>query len=88
MEITIPVTEEEKIEVINSIKLLNGIRHIKYMSQAMIANGTSIKATKVRAILAELINEKRITQYAATTNKKLQRYYYIINEQPLEAEKS
>lgn len=80
MQITIPVHEEEKLAVIESIKQLNDVRHLKYMSQAMIANGAGIKATKVRAVLMALIEEGRITQYAATDNPKLQRFYYVVNE--------
>jgi transcription initiation factor IIE alpha subunit len=80
MEIQIPVSDQEKKQVINAIKRLNAIGHLQHMSQAMIANSTGIKATKIRVILAELIKEERITQYVVTQNKSLQRYYYIIND--------
>lgn len=80
MEIQIPVSEQEKEQVISAIKRLNAIGHLQHMSQAMIANSTGIKATKIRVILAELIKEEQITQYVVTQNKSLQRYYYVIND--------
>lgn len=79
MEIQIPVSDKEKKQVIDAIKKLNAIGHLQYMSQAMIANSTGIKATKIRVVLAELIKEEQITQYVVTQNKSLQRYYYIVN---------
>lgn len=78
----IEVSDEEKALVIAAIKTLNDIPHIRYMSQSMIASAAGIKATKVRAVLAELIKEDAIIQYAATENKKLQRYYYTIEPIP------
>ena len=50
------------------------------MSQSMIANSADIKATKVRSVLQELVDEKRIIQYAVTSNRHLQRYYYVVNK--------
>ena len=86
MEIQITISETEKEKTIKAIKQLNSIGHLQYMSQAMIANSSGIKATKIRSILTELISEERITQYVVTQNKSLQRYYYIVNEaQPEEA---
>lgn len=82
MEIIIEITEEEKETVLTVIHELNELQHVKYMSQAMIANAAKIKATKVRHILTALIAENRITQYAATENKRLQRFYYTINAVP------
>lgn len=80
MEIIIPISEEEKTKTIAAIKQLNSIGHLKYMSQAMIANSAGIKATKIRAILTELINEGKVIQYAITQNTHLQRYYYVVVE--------
>jgi ribosomal protein S25 len=80
LEIKIPIHDHEKQAVLDAIKQLNSIPHLRYMSQAMIANSAGIKATKTRAVLATLIEEGRITQYAATDNPKLQRFYYVINE--------
>ena len=85
MEIIIPISEEEKEKTIKAIKQLNSIGHLKFMSQAMIANSSGIKATKIRSILTELIKEEKITQYAITQNAHLQRYYYIVNEANPEA---
>ncbi len=78
MEIEIEVTEEEKNAVLTAIQTINGLQHVKYMSQAMIANTANIKATKVRHVLTELLAEGSLIQYAATENKKLQRFYYVI----------
>lgn len=77
MEIKIQVTEEEKAAVLKAIDVLNENPNIKYMSQTMIANNAGIKPTKVRAVLMELIEERKIIQYRATDNPKLQRFYYI-----------
>lgn len=80
MEIKITATEKEKKAVLKAIRDLNEIPHIKYMSQAMIAMHANIKETKVRAALIELLTDKKITQYQATENTKLQRFYYVIND--------
>lgn len=79
MEINIPVSEEEKLKVIEAITILNKMANIKYMSQAMIAEVAQIKATKVRAILVDLVKEERITQLQATENPRIQRFYYTVN---------
>lgn len=79
-EIVISISQEEKDVVVAAIQRLIAIPHIKRMSQAMIADTAGIKATKIRVILQELVNEGRITQYQATDNPKLQRYFYTINE--------
>ena len=79
-EFEIKVSQEEKEAVITAIKQLVAIPHIKKMSQAMIADTACIKATKIRAILQELIDEGKINQYAATDNPKLQRYLYTVND--------
>lgn len=83
MDINIEITEEEKVLVLEAISVLNKIQHVKYMSQAMIATEAGIKATKVRHVLTALIAEGRIIQYAATENKKLQRFYYVICDTPV-----
>jgi transcription initiation factor IIE alpha subunit len=79
-EIIITVSQEEKDAVVAAIQQLSVIPHIKKMSQAMIAETAGIKATKIRAVLQELIDEKKVSQYAATDNPKLQRYFYTVNE--------
>ena len=80
MDIKIPVTDIEKSVVIDVIKELDAIPHLKYMSQEQIAQHAGMKVTKVRAILIELLTEKKITQYQATENPRLQRFYYIVND--------
>lgn len=84
MAVVIPVSDEEKIKTLNAIKELNAIPHLKYMSQAMIAKSAKLKATKVRAVLVELIEEERIVQYVLTKNAHLQRYYYVVNDEAYE----
>lgn len=78
MEIQIKISDAEKQSVINAIAALNKVPHLKYMTQEMLSLEAGIKATKIRAILVELIKERKITQYAATENKNLKRYYYVI----------
>jgi deoxycytidylate deaminase len=58
---------------------LNAIPHIKHLSQAIIAEHAGLKESKVRAALIDLLTEKKITQYQATENPRLQRFYYVIN---------
>jgi len=74
------VTDEEKESICLAIREINKATYPKFMSQATLATYAGIKATKVRAILVALIEEGRITQYRATENKHLQRYYYVIND--------
>lgn len=81
MAFIIPVSDEEKQKVKQAIIDLNKIGHLKYMSQTTIASSCGIKATKIRLILQELLDEKQIIQYVANENKRLNRYYYIINDQ-------
>ena len=78
MDFILKITEEEKQIVIAAIKELNALQHVKTMSQAMIANSAGMKVTKVRNVLQELVDEGAVTQYAATENPKLQRYYYCV----------
>lgn len=80
MQITIPVSKTEKIATLNAIADLNKLRHIKYMSQAMIAEGANLKPTKVRLVLQALIDEGLILQYQVSQNKRLQRYYYVLTD--------
>ena len=80
MEISIQATAAEKHATLTAIKQLNEIRHIKYMSQKMIADTAFIKATKIRIILMDLIAAKLITQYQVSDNKRLQRYYYVLTD--------
>jgi DNA-binding Lrp family transcriptional regulator len=79
LEIKISATEEDKAAVLKAISELNAIPHIKHMSQARIAEHAGLKETKVRAALIDLLTEKKITQYQATENPRLQRFYYVIN---------
>jgi len=85
MELKIESTAEEQKAVLDAISQLNDLRNVKYMSQAMIAATAGIKVTKVRVVLMDLIAAKKITQYAATTNPARQRFYYVINQDPGDA---
>jgi uncharacterized protein YlbG (UPF0298 family) len=84
----ISVTEEEKMTVLIAIRELDKIGHLRYMSQAMVAVASSLKATKVRIVLQCLLDEKRIKQYDVSNGSKLRRYYYTIAEQAVEAEQA
>lgn len=77
MQITIPVSDEEKRVTLEAITELNKLRHIKFMSQAMIAEGANLKPTKIRLVLQTLIDDGLIVQYQVSQNKRLQRYYYV-----------
>lgn len=78
--IKITVSEDELVALAKAIKELNSIQHLRYMSRAMLANTSGIKDTKVRAVLQELLDKQLATQYAATQNPKLQRYYYVLTD--------
>lgn len=80
MEITIPVSEEERADTLGAILKLNDVPHLKSMSQAMIAETANIKATKIRVILTDLIKRELITQYQVSQNKFVQRYYYVLTD--------
>ena len=78
MQINITATDKEKKGVIEAIMQLNEIRHIKSMSQKMIAECAEIKTTKVRVVLTDLVKEGAIEQYQVSDNKRVQRYYYVV----------
>jgi len=80
MDVSIRSTPEEKIAVIKAINQLNDIKHIRAMSQAMIAECAEIKSTKIRAILIDLISAGAIVQYQVSNNKRVQRYYYVLTD--------
>lgn len=79
-EITIKVSDEERKKLAAAVEELNKISHVRYMSRTMLANTAGIKETKVRAVLQEMIDRGELTQYAATQNEKLQRYYYVLTD--------
>ena len=76
----IKATPEEKKLIVNAIRKLNSVRHLNYMSMAMFTEETSIKQSKVRIVLQELIDEKHIVQYLSNTGKRVGRYYYVITD--------
>lgn len=80
MEITIPVSEDERAATLDAILKLNEIQHLRSMSQAMISETANIKATKIRVILTDLIKRNLITQYQVSDNKHIQRYYYTLTD--------
>lgn len=80
MEITIPVTDEERVATLKAIEQLNDIRHLRYMSAGMISETCRIKQTKLRAVLTDLQESGLLEKLQATNNPKLQRYYYVITD--------
>lgn len=80
MEITIPVSEDERVDTLEAILKLNAVQHLKSMSQAIIAETANIKATKIRVILTDLIKKELIVQYQVSQNKHIQRYYYVLTD--------
>lgn len=79
-EINIKSTKDERRVVARAIERLNEIQHVSYMSRNMLAETSGIKGTKVRVVLQDMIDNGEVTQYAVTTNPKLQRYYYVLTE--------
>lgn len=80
MEIIIDISQEEKVETLKAIRKLNEVPHLKNMSQALIAETANIKPTKVRLILAHLIDIELVIQYRTSQNKHIQRYYYVVTQ--------
>lgn len=80
MDVAIISTAEEKEAVLNAIVDLNAIQHLRYMSQAMIAESSGVKETKVRAVLADLLAEQAITQIKLPGSRQVPRYYYVITD--------
>lgn len=80
MEIMIKATEEEKLAVVAALRRLNAVRHLKYMSQAMISEETGIKTSKVRIVLQDLIDEGTIVQYTVDNERRIKRYYYVVQD--------
>ena len=80
MEIMIKATEEEKLAVVAALRRLNAVRHLKYMSQAMISEETGIKTSKVRIVLQDLIDEGTVVQYTVDNERRIKRYYYVVQD--------
>lgn len=80
MEIHIPVADEERLLVLKAINNLHEAAHIKSMSLATIAQCADMKATKVRLVVAAMMKEDLIEQYALGENKRVQRYYYRVTD--------
>lgn len=81
MEIKIHVSDDELVALCAAVTELNNIQHLKFMSRSMLAEQANINPNKMRAVLQEALNRKLLTQYQATTNPKLQRYYYVLTEE-------
>lgn len=78
MEIDIKATALEKKLVIRAIRRLNNIKHLNYMSQAMIAEDSGVKPSKVRIALQDLIDAKCIEQIRTNDGKRVSRYHYAL----------
>lgn len=80
MEIKIKAKEEDKRAVAKAIEELNSLQHVRYMSRSMITNTSLVKDTKLRVVLQDMLDDGELTQYQATQNPRLQRYYYVLTE--------
>ncbi len=80
MEITIKVHDSERIDCLKALQQLNDLPHVRFMSHAVIAETSGIKPTKLRAVLADVVEQGLAERYQATENPSLQRYYYTITE--------
>lgn len=76
--IYIKSTNAEKRAVLEAIINITKYTYTKFMSQAMIAEEAGIKATKVRAVLQDLVNEKKLIQIKTNDSKKVPRYFYSV----------
>ena len=79
----IPVSSEERVAVAKAIAELGTLTHVKSMSRTIIANSASIKETKVRAVLQDMLDLKEIDQYLTTDNPKRQRYFFKLTAKGL-----
>jgi len=79
MELNIKATAEEKEAVVASIRKINKVIHIKHMSQAMLAEDSGVKPSKVRITLQDLMDDDLIEQIVVS-DKAIRRYYYVITE--------
>ena len=80
MELNIKATEAERAAVIKAIRKLNSVRHLSYMSQAMMVEDSGIKPSKIRIALQDLIDDKCIEQICVNGDKRVKRYYYCVTE--------
>lgn len=78
MEINIKANAEEKEQVLTAIVELTKVKHIRYHSHTMLANHTGIKATKIRAVLIDLLNEGKIEAYKVNETRVARYFYRII----------
>lgn len=74
----VPVTDEERFLVMQSLKELNEMEHVRFMSLDTIATSSLLKKSKVRHVLDDLLKKQFITRYIASENPKLPRYYYKV----------
>lgn len=79
-EITISVSDKERNRCLQAIDTLNKIPHLRAMSVNTIAETAGIKETKCRAVLCDLIAAGYVTKYCVSDNRKIQRYYYTIEQ--------
>lgn len=73
-------TDEEKKSTLQAINTLVNTTAVKSMSQAMIAETADIKATKMRSVLQDVIDEGYVQQMLANENKKTPRYFYMLTK--------
>lgn len=75
----VPVTDDERFVVMQTLIDFNEMEHVRFMSLDSIANASCMKKSKVRHVLDDLMNKQYITRYIASENPKLPRYYYVVD---------
>lgn len=78
MQVSISSTVDEQVAVLKGIQRLYDTRHIKYMSQSMIAECSNVKSTKVRVVLCDLLEAGYIKAIKTTEKTKCPRFFYTV----------
>jgi len=81
MNVEIKTTTEEQCAVIVAIDVMLSISHIAYMPDSLIATTANLKATKIRAVINDLVQTKKIKKFALLEDRQRKRYFYTITEQ-------
>lgn len=75
-EIVIPVTDEEKQKIYEALEKINDMEHVSSISYATFATLTGMKETKVRLVVADMVNKNELQQINVSEGK-VPRYYYV-----------
>ena len=76
----IPVAIEDKITLATEIDRLGKIQHVHKMTYDLLAQGTHFKASKVRNVLQDMLNNEEVIQYDVPSLSKAKRYIYFLTE--------